>query len=148
MKKFITATLIFFYLAMGTMFLWGFIDKQSKESSTPVPPTTAGSSNQNSSSSGSSTSSGSTAPPTPSEKTYSMSEVSSHNKASDCWLDISGNVYEVTSYLDYHPGGADIIIMFCGQDATEAYNTKGGNRGSHSSRANATLAGYKIGVIK
>jgi len=71
-------------------------------------------------------------------------EVAKHNSAADCWLIISGKVYNVTGYLSSHPGGADAITPFCGADATTAFLTKGGN-GSHSSFAASLLADYYLG---
>lgn len=38
-----------------------------------------------------------------------------HNKEEDCWLVISGKVYDVTEFLDEHPGGFDIVLAACGQ---------------------------------
>ncbi len=74
------------------------------------------------------------------------SEVSSHNTLSNCWLIISGNVYNVTSYLYQHPGGASAISPYCGKDGTTAFATK--NKGSsHSSVANNLLNNYLIGTI-
>jgi cytochrome b involved in lipid metabolism len=80
------------------------------------------------------------------EKTISTTELSKHSKSSDCWVAISGNVYDVTSYLDEHPGGADLILTYCGKDATSAYNNKGGE-GKHSSSADALLAEYQLGKL-
>jgi cytochrome b involved in lipid metabolism len=74
------------------------------------------------------------------------SEVARHNTAGDCWIIIQGSVYNVTQYLQIHPGGSDRITPFCGQDATTAYSTKGG-RGSHSSQADSDLSKLKLGQL-
>lgn len=71
--------------------------------------------------------------------TYTPDEVAKHNSQNDCWLIIENKVYDVTDYLVQHPGGAKRIIPFCGQDATQAFMTKGGE-GQHSSEATAELA--------
>jgi cytochrome b involved in lipid metabolism len=73
-------------------------------------------------------------------------EVAKHNSVNDCWIIIQGSVYNVTQYLSLHPGGSDRIIPFCGQDATSAYATKGGN-GTHSSQADADLSKLKLGQL-
>lgn len=39
-----------------------------------------------------------------------MEEVSQHSSEGDCWLVIRGKVYDVTKYVDLHPGG-DIILV-------------------------------------
>jgi cytochrome b involved in lipid metabolism len=35
-----------------------------------------------------------------------------------CWVIIKGQVYDVTNFLDDHPGGAAIILKYGGKDAT------------------------------
>jgi cytochrome b involved in lipid metabolism len=74
------------------------------------------------------------------------SEVAKHNQAADCWIIINNSVYQVTEFLTLHPGGASIIIPYCGADATLAYDTKDG-RGSHSSQANQDLSSLKLGTL-
>lgn len=34
---------------------------------------------------------------------------------------IRGNVYDLSSYLDTHPGGPRIILKYAGRDATEEF---------------------------
>ena len=53
--------------------------------------------------------------------TLSLTEIQKHNSAKDCWVIISNNVYDVTSYMGLHPGGAVNISSFCGQDMTRAF---------------------------
>ena len=43
------------------------------------------------------------------------SEVSKHNSKESCWVIISGQVYDVTEYLDDHPGGSKAILRFAGK---------------------------------
>ncbi len=76
--------------------------------------------------------------------TLNMQEIAKHNSASDCWLLISNKVYNVTSYLGAHPGGAGAIIVHCGTDATQAFATKDIGR-PHSQTAANELALYYIG---
>jgi L-lactate dehydrogenase (cytochrome) len=52
------------------------------------------------------------------QKLISFDEVSKHNSRDDCWVIIDGNVYDVTDFLENHPGGEDIIIANAGKDAT------------------------------
>jgi cytochrome b involved in lipid metabolism len=142
MKKSVAIAYIIFVVAMGTMFVWGFIDKQSKESQLSENEATT---NQTSSDNVQDTSSGTQQSATSS---FTLADVAKHNKPSDCWLAIRGAVYNVTNYVDLHPGGADLILMYCGKDATQAYNTQGGRGRGHSSRADAQLANYKLGDVK
>jgi len=82
-----------------------------------------------------------------SNSTLTMAELAKHNSTSDCWLLISGKIYNVTSYLQAHPGGVAVIAPTCGTDATAAYDTKGGRGNSHSANATSLLANYYIGDL-
>lgn len=53
-------------------------------------------------------------------KSYSKSEVSEHNKRNDCWIIIKDRVYDVTSYVEEHPGG-DAILDHAGDDSTDGF---------------------------
>lgn len=44
----------------------------------------------------------------------SLTELSSHNTEKDCWMAINGKVYDVTKFLDEHPGGFDIMMESAG----------------------------------
>ena len=83
--------------------------------------------------------------------TLNMAEIAKHNTSSDCWMLISGKVYDITSYFGYHPGGNGTMAATCGTDATDAYMTKDpyatstGGYSAHSSRAKNLLNDYFIG---
>lgn len=78
---------------------------------------------------------------------YRLEQVAEHNSASSCWKVIAGVVYDVTEYLPNHPSEEATFIRWCGKEATSAWQDKGDGR-SHSSRAAARLASYRIGVIQ
>lgn len=82
----------------------------------------------------------------PSTTVLSVAEVAKHNSPSDCWFIVSNKVYNVTSFINSHPGGAMRITSNCGKDATQAYQTQGG-KGSHSSKATAMLGSFFIGDL-
>lgn len=73
-------------------------------------------------------------------KEYSLDECLKHNTEDSCWLIIDGKVYDVTPFLDEHPGGYDIIITNTGKDATEDFEEIG-----HSNAAKEMLDKYLIG---
>jgi cytochrome-b5 reductase len=52
-------------------------------------------------------------------------------------------VYDVTSYVRDHPGGADLLIDSAGKDATEDYADVG-----HSEDADEILASFLVGTVK
>jgi cytochrome b involved in lipid metabolism len=74
--------------------------------------------------------------------------LSQHNQPTDCWIAISGTVYNVTDYLNLHPGGPEMIISVCGTDATVAFETQ--NRQppqSHRSNAISQINQYRLGPL-
>lgn len=46
----------------------------------------------------------------------SEEELAKHNKPDDCWCSYLGYVYDMTCYLEFHPGGAQTILDFAGAD--------------------------------
>lgn len=48
-------------------------------------------------------------------KMFSAEEVAKHSSEKDCWLVIHGKVYDVTHFLDEHPGGFDIVVSASGK---------------------------------
>jgi len=55
-------------------------------------------------------------------KGYTLEEVARHNKESDCWVVVNGQVLDVTKFLSVHPGGKQAILLFAGKDATTEFN--------------------------
>ncbi|XP_078068580.1 cytochrome b5 reductase 4 isoform X2 [Mustelus asterias] len=49
-------------------------------------------------------------------------ELAKHNKKTDCWMCIRGMVYNVTPYLEYHPGGEEELMRGAGADGTELFD--------------------------
>lgn len=48
-------------------------------------------------------------------------ELAKHNKQTDAWIAIRGKVYNVTQYMDFHPGGVDELMKGVGKDATKLF---------------------------
>ena len=86
-------------------------------------------------------------PPVAGTVSLSLAEIAKHGSPSDCWIIISGKVYDVTAHLTAHPAGAGTITPYCGLDATTAYDTKGGRGSSHSSFADSTLPPILLGKV-
>uniref|UniRef100_A0A8C6KK41 Cytochrome b5 reductase 4 n=1 Tax=Nothobranchius furzeri TaxID=105023 RepID=A0A8C6KK41_NOTFU len=49
-------------------------------------------------------------------------ELQKHNSRGDCWTCIRGMVYNVTPYIDYHPGGEEELMKAAGIDATDLFD--------------------------
>lgn len=52
-------------------------------------------------------------------KTISLEECRKHMTDKSCWLVVHGKVYDVTDFLEEHPGGYDIIVTATGVDSGE-----------------------------
>ncbi|KAK3000346.1 hypothetical protein RJ639_022469 [Escallonia herrerae] len=75
-------------------------------------------------------------------KIHLFDEVAKHDKTKDCWLIISGKVYDVTPFMDDHPGGDEVLLSATGKDATNDFEDVG-----HSDSAREMMAQYYIGEI-
>ncbi|KAJ6007295.1 hypothetical protein N7540_011271 [Penicillium herquei] len=53
---------------------------------------------------------------------FPRSEVASHNKEEDLWVIIDGKVFNLTSFLDTHPGGRRVLLQAAGSDATKKFH--------------------------
>ena len=73
---------------------------------------------------------------------YSEKDVAAHDRPSDCWIIVRGVVYDVTSFLESHPGGPLLILSVAGGDATQAFAAPG-----HSTRAVEQLLSMRVGVL-
>nr|XP_043612163.1 cytochrome b5-like [Erigeron canadensis] len=75
-------------------------------------------------------------------KIISLEEASKHATKDDCWLIISGKVYDITPFLDDHPGGDEVLVLATKKDATEDFEDVG-----HSQNARDMLKDYYVGDI-
>jgi cytochrome b involved in lipid metabolism len=86
------------------------------------------------------TTTGTTSTTTP---TYSMADITTHNSATSCYSAINSSVYDLTAFINMHPGGKGAILSICGNDGTEKFMKmhKGGEKFMK------ILARYKIGKL-
>ncbi|OBZ85839.1 Nitrate reductase [NADH] 1 [Choanephora cucurbitarum] len=75
-------------------------------------------------------------------KLFSEEEVAKHDTEDDCWLIYNEKVYNCTSFLTKHPGGASSIILAAGTDCTDEFDA------IHSQKAKDMFEDYLIGKIK
>ncbi|KAM7270052.1 hypothetical protein ACFE04_029266 [Oxalis oulophora] len=75
-------------------------------------------------------------------KFFTLADVSEHNTPKDCWLIIAGKVFDVTKFLEDHPGGDEVLLSATGKDATDDFEDVG-----HSSSARAMMEEFYIGNI-
>lgn len=80
-------------------------------------------------------------------RTIQQSEVSKHNTAKSCWVTLgdTDRVYDVTEFLDDHPGGGELITKLGGTNIAEAMGDPVSHE--HSESAYEVLEEYAIGVL-
>ncbi|OAA54226.1 acyl-CoA dehydrogenase [Cordyceps fumosorosea ARSEF 2679] len=54
-------------------------------------------------------------------KTFTVSDVATHNKADNLYIIVDGDVYDVTKFQDDHPGGKKILQRVGGKDASKQF---------------------------
>ena len=76
---------------------------------------------------------------------YTTEQVSQHNQKDDMWVIFSGSVFNITEFVESHPGGEDFLIEYAGKDITQVFQTNDVHQ--HSASAYLSLKEYKIGVV-
>ncbi|PSN39277.1 Cytochrome b5 [Blattella germanica] len=75
-------------------------------------------------------------------KLYRREEVAHKNNSQNAWIVIHNSVYDVTQFLNEHPGGEEVLLEQAGKDGTEAFEDVG-----HSTDARDMMKKYKIGDL-
>jgi cytochrome b involved in lipid metabolism len=74
-------------------------------------------------------------------KSFQVEEVRRHSSPDDVWIMIDGSVYDLTRFVDLHPGGSQAILEYAGKDATDAFY------GLHRQDVLKKYNRFKIGTI-
>jgi 4-hydroxysphinganine ceramide fatty acyl 2-hydroxylase len=77
--------------------------------------------------------------------TILSSDVASRNTAESCYVTRGAKVYDITSFLDDHPGGADLILDYGGKDVCEIMGDELSH--AHSEAAFEILEEHLIGFV-
>ncbi|KAJ8417710.1 hypothetical protein AAFF_G00225530 [Aldrovandia affinis] len=75
-------------------------------------------------------------------KYHTLEEIKLHNTSKDTWLIIHDKVYDITRFMEEHPGGEEVLLEQAGADATESFEDVG-----HSTDAREMLEQYLIGEV-
>lgn len=75
-------------------------------------------------------------------KVFKLADVKTHNDAKSTYLVVHNKVYDVTKFLEEHPGGEEVLLEQAGGDATEAFEDVG-----HSTDARDLMEDYFIGDL-
>ncbi|XP_003627519.2 cytochrome b5 isoform X4 [Medicago truncatula] len=73
-------------------------------------------------------------------ETLTFEDVAKHNHKNDCWIIVNKKVYDVTPFLDDHPGGDEALLSATGKDATTDFEDVG-----HSDSATEMMEKYYVG---
>ncbi|CAB4025554.1 cytochrome b5 [Paramuricea clavata] len=76
------------------------------------------------------------------KKIITLAELQEHDTAKSLWIAINNHVYDITKFLDEHPGGEEVLLDQAGQRATEAFEDVG-----HSNEARELMKDYHIGEL-
>ncbi|NYJ15808.1 cytochrome b5 domain-containing protein [Nesterenkonia sandarakina] len=74
----------------------------------------------------------------------SMAEVESNDSPDSCWAVLDETVYDLTTWIEEHPGGEARIEQLCGTDATEDFGAQHGGDSAPESQ----LAELEIGELE
>ncbi|KAH8892026.1 Inositolphosphorylceramide-B hydroxylase [Thozetella sp. PMI_491] len=77
--------------------------------------------------------------------TFTVAEVEAHSSAKSCYVRMGKNVYDVTDFLDSHPGGAELILDYGGQDVADIL--KDAESHTHSDAAYEVLDESLVGFL-
>ncbi|XP_038665985.1 cytochrome b5 [Scyliorhinus canicula] len=76
------------------------------------------------------------------KKYYRLEELNQHSSGNSAWINIHNKIYDVTTFLEEHPGGEEVLKEQAGGDASEAFDDVG-----HSSDAREMTKKYLIGEL-
>ena len=51
-------------------------------------------------------------------RSFSLTEIATHNTENSCWLVVDNQVYDVTKFLKSHPGGKSVLLALGGKDVS------------------------------
>jgi cytochrome b involved in lipid metabolism len=75
--------------------------------------------------------------------TFTMAEVEDNDSTDSCWAVMDGVVYDLTAWIDEHPGGGARIEQLCGTDASAAFDAQHGGQENPEEQ----LSEFEIGVL-
>lgn len=56
--------------------------------------------------------------------TLSFNDLKRHNNDRDCWIAVHSKIYDITNYLDSHPGGSSSLFLSKRLDRETAHPLK------------------------
>jgi NAD(P)H-flavin reductase len=75
-------------------------------------------------------------------KVFTRDDVAKHNTVEDFYTIVGNKVYDMTQYVDEHPGGYDLLFRNAGKDSTKDFEAM-----FHSVKARNILEKYHVGDL-
>ena len=129
-NKYIGGVIIILLAGVG---VWGYVTFSTYAPKEYVVDTPTGSSTMNTT----------TGEVTSGTKSFSAADIATHKDATSCYASISGGVYDLTAWVNIHPGGKQNIISICGIDGTKTFTEQ-----HHGGKKFLDILGrFKIGTL-
>ncbi|KAI0484452.1 inositolphosphorylceramide-B C-26 hydroxylase [Xylariaceae sp. FL0804] len=77
--------------------------------------------------------------------TLTQHEVESHNNAKSCYVTVGSQVYDVTDFVESHPGGPELILEYAGKDVAAILKDEDSH--AHSESAYEMLEEYMVAFL-
>ncbi|AEO71102.1 d9d5b1a6-4d72-4567-98f5-29a6266c37e9 [Thermothielavioides terrestris] len=77
--------------------------------------------------------------------TFTLAEVQSHNTKKSCFVTLGQKVYDVTDFVDAHPGGSDLVLQYAGKDVAAILQDASSH--AHSEAAYEVLDDSLVGFL-
>ncbi|KEY67419.1 hypothetical protein S7711_05947 [Stachybotrys chartarum IBT 7711] len=77
--------------------------------------------------------------------TFTRAEVESHKSSKSCYVSIGSKVFDITDFVDDHPGGGNLILEYGGKDVEEILKDEISH--THTEAAYEILDDYLVGFV-
>ncbi|KUI55333.1 Ceramide very long chain fatty acid hydroxylase SCS7 [Cytospora mali] len=77
--------------------------------------------------------------------TFTRADVEAHNSTKSCYVTVGDNVYDVSDFVDSHPGGPELVLDWAGKDITAILKDQDSH--THSESAYEILAESLVGFV-
>ena len=78
---------------------------------------------------------------------FTIDEVRKHNKIDDLWTIYKGDVYDITHFVQSHPGGKSNILRCAGKDVEEVWRSLGYTFHINNNHVISHLTEVKVGTL-
>lgn len=77
--------------------------------------------------------------------TFTRADVESHASSESCFVTVGDNVYDVTDFVESHPGGPELVLDYAGKDITAILKDEASHR--HTESAYEMLEEFLVGFV-